>query len=133
MQTEYDATPDGLSGNDDAGQMSAWYIFSAMGFYPVSPGTREYVIGSPSFDRVTIHLEQPYYEGKSFTIIANNVSEENRYIQSVKLNGKPWRRPWFDHSVIVAGGVLEFEMGSLPNKEWGSGPEDAPFSLSSRK
>lgn len=124
------ALPGGLGGNDDAGQMSAWFVFSAMGFYPVCPGTTQYIIGSPIFPKVTIHLNGPPYRGETFTVIANNVSADNRYIQSAHLNGAAWNKPWFDHSAIVEGGVLEFDMGPEPNRAWGSDSADAPFSLS---
>jgi predicted alpha-1,2-mannosidase len=130
VKNNYTTLPGGLTGNDDAGQMSAWLIFSAMGFYPVCPGTTQYIIGSPMFEKTTIHLESPHYQGKSFTVIAHNVSEENIYIQSAQLNGENFNRPWLDHSDIAAGGVLEFQMGSDPNKDWGSDAVNAPYSLS---
>ena len=103
MATEYMNTPGGLSGNDDAGQMSAWYVFAAMGFYPVCPATKEYVIGSPAFERVTIR--QP--NGRDFTIVAHNASPENIYIKSMTLNGMPYDRPVISHDDIVAGATLE--------------------------
>jgi len=105
----------GLPGNEDCGQLSAWYLFCAMGFYPFCPGTTEYQIGSPSFDKVVINLPQ----GKTFTIIANNNSTDNMYIQSARLNGEPFSRTSINHDDIVSGGVLEFEMGPHPNMEWG--------------
>jgi len=105
----------GLPGNDDCGQLSAWYIFSAMGFYPVCPGTLEYQIGSPAFDKVSVNLP----DGKVFTIIANNNSEENVYIQSATLNGRPYNKSWLHHDDIMRGSTLVFEMGPEPNKEWG--------------
>jgi predicted alpha-1,2-mannosidase len=130
VDKNYTTFPGGLTGNDDAGQMSAWLIFSAIGFYPVCPGTTQYIIGSPMFERATIHLEGPQYQGDSFTVVAHNVSDENRYIQSAELNGEPYDKPWLDHSAIAAGGILEFEMGSEPNQEWGSDPANAPYSFS---
>ncbi len=116
MDTEYFNTPGGLSGNDDAGQMSAWYIFAAMGFYPVCPGTPYYMIGSPSFPKATIHLEN----GKDFTIIARGTSPDNVYIQSARLNGKDYDRNYLNHFDIVNGGTFEVVMGPNPNYSWGS-------------
>lgn len=125
LETEYHKGPSGLSGNDDAGQMSAWYIFSALGFYPVCPGTPYYIIGTPIFKKTTIRLNT----GKSFTIIANHVSKNNIYIQSVKLNGKKYLKNYISHKDITTGGVLQFEMGNIPNKLWGSSSESCPPSL----
>jgi len=107
----YRTGPDGLCGNDDCGQMSAWYVFSAMGFYPVCPGTPYYVIGSPSLDRVKIHLDN----GKIFEIIAKNYSPENIYISQVFLNGKELNRLWITHDEIMKGGKMVFEMSKTPN------------------
>lgn len=123
LDTLYDDKPDGLSGNEDCGQMSAWYILSAMGFYQVCPGTPDYVIGAPIFDKVSIHLEN----GKTFTVEANNVSPTNIYIQSAKLNGEPLNKSWFTHDDILSGSKLVFEMGAVPNKEWGAAKENRPF------
>ena len=105
----------GLPGNEDCGQLSAWYIFSAIGFYPVCPGSLEYRIGSPSFDKVSVNLP----DGKVFTIIAHDNSDENVYIQSATLNGQPYDSTVLHHEDIMAGGTLVFEMGPEPNKEWG--------------
>ncbi|MCG6186339.1 GH92 family glycosyl hydrolase [Maribellus maritimus] len=124
LDTMYDDKPNGLSGNEDCGQMSAWYILSAMGFYQVCPGTPDYVIGSPVFDKVTIHLEN----GKDFTILAKNISVENKYIQAVSLDGDPYTKSWFTHNDILNGTVLSFEMGATPNKNWGVAKEDRPES-----
>ena len=124
LDTMYDDKPNGLSGNEDCGQMSAWYIMSAMGFYQVCPGTPDYVIGSPVFNKVTIHLEN----GKNFTIQAKNVSGENKYIQSVSLDGNAYTKSWFTHDDILNGSVLSFEMGPTPNKSWGVAIEDRPKS-----
>lgn len=110
METEYFNSPGGLAGNDDAGQMSAWYVFAAMGFYPVCPGSDEYAIGSPSFKSLTINLEN----GRQFVMLAPEASPENIYIQSVRLNGKPYGSCFISHSDIMAGGVMEFEMGPEP-------------------
>lgn len=119
ISSQYHHSPDGLSGNDDCGQMSAWYIFSAMGFYPVTPGSPVYAIGSPLFSRATILLDKPY-KARRFTIIARNQSKQNKYIQSATLNGKPLRTPFIDHSDIANGSTLIFVMGPKPNKKWGS-------------
>lgn len=115
----YQNRPEGLSGNDDCGQMSAWLVFSAMGFYPVTPGTTKYAIGTPLFDKVTLSLDKPYKRRK-FTVIARNNSPENKYIQSATLNGKPLNTPFINHSDIVGGSTMVFVMGSHPNKKWGA-------------
>ena len=130
MKHSYGTNPGGLSGNDDSGAMSAWYVFSAMGFYPVCPGSNVYVIASPIFHKVTITLDRNYFNGDTFVIEARNVSKENKYIQSATLNGKPLNKPWITHSDIVNGGKLIFIMGAEPNKNWGNKPEDAPPSIS---
>ena len=111
MDDMYKNKIDGLSGNDDCGQMSAWYVFSALGFYPVCPGTDQYVIGSPNGSKTTIHLEN----GKTFTIVAHNLSRKNVYVKSIKLNGKPYRKAYITHADIMGGGVLEFAMSNKPN------------------
>ena len=129
MKEKYLAAPDGLCGNDDMGQMSAWYIFSAMGFYPVAPGQNAYAIGTPLFDELTLDLGE-FYNGNKFTVKANNISSENFYIQSATLNGKVYNKPWITHEDIAKGGTLIFEMGPTPNKQWGSNPEDVPPSMS---
>ncbi|UAM99027.1 GH92 family glycosyl hydrolase [Polaribacter litorisediminis] len=111
----YTNTPDGISGNEDCGQMSAWYIFSSLGFYPVTPGSNQYIIGSPLFEKATINLES----GKSFTVEAKNQSEENKYIKSVKLNGENYEYSFINHSDIMNGGNLVFEMTNEPSN-WGT-------------
>ena len=111
------------------GQMSAWYVFSAMGFYPVAPGQNIYAIGSPLFSKVTIHLDKAYYNDGKFIIEARNNLGRNKYIQSATINGKPLNRPCLDHSEIKNGGKLVFMMGPEPDKEWGSSPEAAPPSM----
>ena len=98
--------PDGLCGNDDCGQMSAWYIFSAMGFYPVNPANQEYVIGAPQFSKIKLNLAQD----KTFTVIANNLSKENKYVKSVTLYGTPLDSFILKHEDIVQGGTRTFEM-----------------------
>ncbi|WP_439181841.1 GH92 family glycosyl hydrolase [Carboxylicivirga taeanensis] len=125
MRTKYLNKPDGLCGNDDCGQMSAWYIFSSLGFYPVCPGSGEYVIGSPSVDEAVLQLEN----GKQFTIRAKNVSSKNIYIKSVTLNGQPLNRTFIKHSDIVEGGELIFHMSSRPNKKWGFEEDAYPYSF----
>jgi predicted alpha-1,2-mannosidase len=125
-ETLYTDSADGLCGNDDCGQMSAWYIFSAMGFYPVNPAAGIYTIGSPMLDKVSIDVGN----NKHFTLIANNVSKENKYIQSAELNGKPFNLTYITHKEIMNGGTLVFNMGDKPNKEWGTSKDDAPPSMS---
>lgn len=119
VEKAYGAGADGICGNDDCGQTSAWYVFSAMGFYPVCPGNLTYQIGSPIFDKITIHLDKKYYHGDKFTIKVDNGSQENLYIRSATLNGKTWNKPWLPHSAILNGEILEFEMSKEPNKDWG--------------
>jgi predicted alpha-1,2-mannosidase len=125
MNSMYKNSPDGLSGNDDCGQMSAWYIFSSLGFYPVNPAEQVYVFGTPSFERTLIILD----DNKVFTIEAMNVSDKNRYIQSVLLNGKPVERSYIYHSEIMNGGTLVFEMTDHPT-QWGSVESYFPPSMS---
>jgi predicted alpha-1,2-mannosidase len=112
----------GIPGDEDGGGMSAFVVFSSMGFYPVTPGLPIYTIGSPVFEEVKINLEN----GKIFTVKAPGCSVVNKYIQSAKLNGKPLTKTWFTHDELMNGATLELEMGSKPNKTWGSAPEDAP-------
>ena len=121
LNTMYHDNVDGLSGNEDVGQMSAWYILSSLGFYQVEPAGGRYVFGSPLFDEATMNVGK----GKTFRIIAHNNSKENMYIQSVKLNGKPYTRSYVDFKDIVRGGKLEFMMGSKPSK-FGVKPADRP-------
>ncbi len=120
----YKNAPDGLAGNEDCGQMSAWYVLSAMGFYPVTPGTDQYEIGTPIFDTVKINLEN----GNTFTIVANNKTDGHFYIQSARYNGKPYTRSYITQDMIMNGGTLEFEMGKTPDKRWGSRTNDRPHS-----
>jgi predicted alpha-1,2-mannosidase len=126
MDVWYGDGPLGICGDEDGGAMSSWYVLSAMGFYPVSPGQPAYEIGSPLFEETRITLDK----GKVFTITARNVSAQNKYIQSATLNGKPWDKPWFAHSDIATGGTLVLLMGAKPNTSWGSKPEFAPPSMS---
>jgi len=120
MTMHYDNTPEGICGNDDCGQMSAWYVWSAMGLYPLNPADGKYVIGSPVVEKATIHLNPKFYPGGTFTVVAHNVSNQSIYIQSAKLNGTPLNRPWITQDEIAHGGTLELEMGVLPNKNWGT-------------
>jgi predicted alpha-1,2-mannosidase len=127
-ETLYTDSTDGLCGNDDCGQMSAWYIFSAIGLYPVNPASGIYVIGSPMLNKVSIDVGHNKY----FTVIANNVSKEDKYIQSATLNGKTLNLTYITQNEIMNGGTLIFNMGDKPNKEWGSTKDDQPPSLSKK-
>jgi predicted alpha-1,2-mannosidase len=120
----YSAKPDGYIGNEDCGQMSAWYVLSAMGFYPVTPGSGIYIIGSPILKSAQINLE----DGKNFIIKTRNLSKENKYIQSAQLNGSSYEKSYIEHQSIMNGGELIFTMGNKPNKEWGSQDETIPVS-----
>jgi predicted alpha-1,2-mannosidase len=124
--TLYTNTPGGICGNDDCGQMSAWYVFTALGFYPVDPAGGIYVLGSPLFDQATLQLDPKFAKGRSFTVIARNNSDKNPYIQSATLNGRPITRGWIAHDEITAGGTLVLTMGPTPNKTFGSAPADRP-------
>ena len=112
----------GLPGDEDGGGMSAFVVFSAMGFYPVTPGTASYNIGSPVFHRVTVGLGG----GKTFVVEADGASEDHKYVQSARLNGHDWNKPWFSHDDLRDGGKLELRMGDRPNKTWGAAPGDVP-------
>jgi predicted alpha-1,2-mannosidase len=125
----YSATPDGYCGDEDNGQTSAWYVFSALGFYPVTPGADEYVIGSPLFDKATLRLEN----GNTFTIDSKNNSKTNFYIQSTKLNNANYSNNFIKYDDIQNGGSFEFDLNDSPNKNWGSLPENVPYSLSLNK
>lgn len=120
----YTPEPDGLSGNEDCGQMSAWYVLSASGFYPVTPGDDIYTFGSLLFDEINIYPGN----GKHFVIKAENVSDKNYYIQSAKLNGKPYTKSFINHKNIIDGGELVFKMGDKPNKDFGVSKQDVPVS-----
>ena len=125
METQYNNTLDGISGNEDCGQMSAWYILSSMGLYPVNPCGGVYAIGSPAVDEAVIDAGG----GKTFRISVRNQSAQNRYIQSAALNGKPLDRSWISHGDILRGGTLEFKMGAKPNKKWASSEGGVPPQL----
>jgi hypothetical protein len=120
----YSNNRDGLCGNEDCGQMSAWYVLSALGFYELTPGSPIYAIGTPLFPKASIHLEN----GKTFTINADGLKGENFYIQSAKLNGIPYSKCYITHSDIISGGELSLVMGSVPSKSWGRLPGDFPSS-----
>ncbi|HEY2328857.1 MAG TPA: glycoside hydrolase family 92 protein, partial [Verrucomicrobiae bacterium] len=122
----YSNTPGGICGNDDCGQISAWFVFTALGFYPVDPVSGNYVLGSPLFNKLTLELNPQFARGKSFTVIAQNNSAKNPYIQSATLNGKTLTRSWISHDEITAGGELVLTMGPAPNKDFGSAPQDRP-------
>ena len=126
MDKVYNPGPKGYPGDEDQGSMSSWYVMSALGLYPVTPGSSQYAIGSPLFRKATISLEN----GNTFTIVAENNNEANVYIQSATLNGEPFERSWIDHSELMAGGELHFVMGPEPNKERCTAKDAAPFSLS---
>jgi predicted alpha-1,2-mannosidase len=126
VESQYKATPDGLSGNDDLGQMSAWLVFTALGFYPVAPGSNEYVIGRPFVNRATMTLPN----GKRFTILADGLSAENRYVGRVTLNGRALDRVYLRHEELIAGGELRFTMQATPNKTWGAAASARPYSMS---
>jgi predicted alpha-1,2-mannosidase len=118
----YSNAPDGISGNEDCGQMSAWYVFSSLGFYPVTPGSNQYIIGTPHFEKATIALPN----NVNFTVVADGISDENHYILSASLNDVPLNRSFLWHDEIVSGGVLRFKMGSQPSA-WGTTAEASPM------
>ncbi|MCF8242491.1 MAG: GH92 family glycosyl hydrolase [Melioribacteraceae bacterium] len=122
LKNMYTTEPDGLSGNEDCGQMSAWFVLSAMGFYPVAPGDNNYIIGRPLFDKVTINLEN----GNKFIIESKNNSAENYFIQNSQLNGDDYSKSFINHEKINSGGELIFTLGSEPNEQWGIGDDNLP-------
>jgi predicted alpha-1,2-mannosidase len=124
MTTQYSDKTDGLCGNEDCGQMSAWYVLSAMGFYAVTPGDTIYAIGTPEFRKAEIRLEN----GNTFKIKAENLSNEHFYIKSAKLNGKPYNKSFISHQDIMKGGEIVFEMSAEPDKQWGTGEGNYPVS-----
>ncbi|HWH70175.1 MAG TPA: GH92 family glycosyl hydrolase, partial [Candidatus Sulfotelmatobacter sp.] len=126
MDTFYKDTPDGQCGNIDCGQMAAWYVFSALGFYPVNPASGVYMIGSPVVTKAVLNLDAKKYKGCKFTVIAKNNSPKNVYIQSASLNGKPLNQAWLTHEQITAGGTLTLVMGPQPNLEWGKAQSVRP-------
>lgn len=126
MNRMYQPTPDGYCGDEDNGQTSAWYVFSALGFYPVAPATDQYIIGSPLFKKATLHLEN----GKKMVINAPDNSLENRYIQKITVDGEEYTKNWLSHKELMKGATINFEMGPEPNEERGTQKEDLPYSLS---
>jgi predicted alpha-1,2-mannosidase len=129
MNKLYKATPDGYCGDEDNGQTSAWYIFSAMGFYPVTPASDQYVLGAPLFKKLTIKLEN----GKTITINAPKNSAANKYVTSLNVNGKPYDFNWLSHKSLLNGAVLNFDMSATPNKQRGTKAADVPYSMSNEK
>jgi predicted alpha-1,2-mannosidase len=125
METMYPPDPDGLAGNEDCGQMSAWYVMSALGLYSVDPVSTNYVFGSPLLD----HAEVSLANGRTLTIRTINNGSGRAYIQSVRWNGQPWTRSWISHAELVAGGTLEFEMSDTPNMQFGAALQDRPPSF----
>ena len=126
MNKLYTATPDGYCGDEDNGQTSAWYVFSALGFYPVCPGTDEYILGTPLFKSAKLHLEN----GKTITIKAENNQADNCYIKDMKINGKSYSRNYLTHAQLMKGANIQFQMSSKPNKQRGITEKDVPYSLS---
>lgn len=126
VDSQYKPAPDGLSGNDDLGQMSAWLVFTGLGFYPVTPGSLQYAIGRPFVERAALHLPN----GKVFTVVAENMDGEHPYVASVTLNGKPLQRSYITDAEIRAGGTLAFTMAAKPNTAWATSPESRPYSMS---
>ena len=129
MNKLYFATPDGYCGDEDNGQTSAWYVFSAMGFYPVCPASSQYVLGAPLFKKMTLNLEN----GKTVVINAPNNSDNNIYINSMSMNGKSWDYNWLSHTTLTQGAVINFNMSAQPNKLRGTKIVDHPYSLSNEK
>ncbi|TPG39798.1 glycoside hydrolase family 92 protein [Sphingomonas koreensis] len=125
VDSQYRPTPDGFEGNDDLGQMSAWLVFTSLGFYPVTPGSGQYVIGRPFVDKAVVNLPS----GKHFTVQADNLSEANRYVGAVTLDGKPLTRSFITHDEIEKGGTLRFTMQATPNKSWATRLADRPYSM----
>lgn len=129
MQRMYNANPDGYCGDEDNGQTSAWYVFSAMGFYPVCPGAGEYVLGAPYFDEMTLHLEN----GRTVSIKANDNTDDNCYVNSLTLNGKPYSKNYIKRSDLIQGAQFVYNMSAKPNYSRGTAESDAPYSFSKTK
>ena len=126
MDRMYTPAPDGYCGDEDNGQTSAWYVFTALGFYPVAPGTTQYVLGAPLFKKATIHFEN----GKELVINAPANSDKNIYIESMRLNGQEYTKNYLDHNEMMKGGVIDITMGDQPNMTRGTKAEDMPYSFS---
>ena len=129
MTKLYTNQVDGLCGNDDCGQMSAWYVLGAMGFYEANAADGVYVIGSPLVDKAVIRLDPRYYKGGTFTITAKDNTTENVYVESATLDGKALKRSYFTHAELAKGGKLILQMGPKPNTSWGRGKEARPPSM----
>jgi len=129
MNRLYMPTPDGYCGDEDNGQTSAWYVFTALGFYPVCPASDQYVIGTPLFRTATLQLEN----GKKIVINAKNNSDQNRYIDAMQFNGKPHNKNWLSHQTLLQGATIDFNMSAKPNKQRGTAPEAFPYSFSTDK
>jgi predicted alpha-1,2-mannosidase len=125
VSTQYHTGPEGLSGNDDVGQMSAWLVFTALGFYPVAPASNQYVIGRPFVPRAALHLPN----GKTFTVVADGLDAAHPYVGSVTLDGKPLARTYVTQGEIERGGELRFTMQTRPNRKWATGKDARPYSL----
>lgn len=125
MMNFYTSKPNGLCGNDDAGQMSAWYVFSAMGMYPLNPISGVYVFGSPMMEKATITLPN----AKQLTINVKNQAKKNSYIKSIKRDGVAYSKSFITYDEILKGGNIEIEMSSTPNKNWGKAPQDRPIAV----
>jgi predicted alpha-1,2-mannosidase len=126
MREMYRPAPDGLCGNDDVGQMSAWYVFSALGFYPVAPGSNQYVLGSPAVRRAQLDLG----DGRTLVVIAENQAPDHVYVREVALNGQPLERTYITHAELMQGGELRFVMSAQPNREWATDAAARPYSMS---
>jgi predicted alpha-1,2-mannosidase len=128
MATQYAPRADGLAGNDDLGQMSAWYVFTALGFYPVTPGSNEYILGRPFVPRATLNLPN----GRRFTVVAQGLDAGHPYVGGVTLNGRPLRRVFLRHEEILAGGELVFRMQAAPQHDWPGVGAEQPYSMSAQ-
>jgi len=129
MNRMYRATPDGYCGDEDNGQTSAWYVFSAIGFYPVCPVSGQYVLGAPLFKKITINLE----DGKQLVINSPKNSADNKYVNTMTYNGKPYDLNWVSHLDLMKGAVINMDMSATPNKTRGVKASDVPYSLSTDK
>ena len=125
MDKLYNPNADAYCGDEDNGQTSAWYVFSAMGFYPVCPGTKQYAMGSPLFQKILVKLEN----GKTIQIEAPDNNKQTRYVKDVKVNGKSVSRTWLEHDELTKGATIKFQMSSKPNKKRGTDEKDAPYSF----
>ena len=129
MDKLYTSAPDGYCGDEDNGQTSAWYVFSSLGFYPLCPGSNEYIVGSPLFKSVKITLDN----GKEIVIKAENNSKENRYVTDMTLNGKKYTKNYLTHDDLMKGAKINFKMGAAPEKTRGTNKTDFPYSFSNEK